>query len=186
MVLVTGLGGRRLAAEPARERPGDDVGDRDEHRADDERGAGIGHAEEQPLEDGVAQDAREEEHGDALPGLPDDGGPVRAKEDPVEKRRSPGARVHAARLPPEEDRHRRLEEEPELSRSREALREVLEEPDREEIEAPVFVRLAERARHRDREHGERQHAEDQANARALHSRSPPSSPGSSYAGRPRP
>ena len=116
-----------------------------------------------------------------------DGGPVlRAKEDPVEERRAPGARVRAARLPPEEDGHRRLEEEPELSRSREALREVLEEPDREEVEAPVLVRLAQRARHRDGEHGERQDAEDEPNARTLHSMSPPPSPGSSYAGRPKP
>ena len=71
MVLAIGCGGRRLPPEPAGERPGDDVGDRDEHRADDERGAGIGDAEEQPLEDGVAEDAREEEHGDALPRLPE-------------------------------------------------------------------------------------------------------------------
>ena len=47
------LGGRDFAAAPASD-AGDDVGDRDEHRADDERGARIGDAEEQPLEDGVA------------------------------------------------------------------------------------------------------------------------------------
>ena len=73
------------------------------------------------------------------------------------------ARVCAAGPPPEEDRHRGLEDEPEPARPREPLRNVLEEPHGEKVEAAVLVRHAQRARHRHREDGERERAEDEPN-----------------------